>query len=252
MESLVDRISKVVAEVDVSGLAENTTLTSQLVFYDEDNNVIDQSRLANNLGNYGVNILVTLYKTRMVPIHVDTSLAEVKEGYSISAVKLAPEEIKIAGPDEVLDTVDSIEIPAEKFEGEMVDSRTDFTFDLAEYLPDGIQLADSMANSLIVTIAIERDGTKNFDLPIGSITVKNLDDDLRMNYSKTEDLEVHVRGAKESLNNLNIERMAVIDLKSYQKAGTYTVPVDIELPGGCYLEGEVKVEIVLEKKENGG
>lgn len=251
-ESLVDRISKVVAEVDVSGLAENTTLTSQLVFYDEDNNVIDQSRLANNLGNYGVNILVTLYKTRMVPIHVDTSLAEVKEGYSISAVKLVPEEIKIAGPDEVLDTVDSIEIPAEKFEGEMVDSRTDFTFDLAEYLPDGIQLADSMANSLIVTIAIERDGTKNFDLPIGSITVKNLDDDLRMNYSKTEDLEVHVRGAKESLNNLNIERMAVIDLKSYQKAGTYTVPVDIELPGGCYLEGEVKVEIVLEKKENGG
>lgn len=251
-ESLVDRISKVVAEVDVSGLGEDTVLASQLVFYDEDNNVIDQSRLANNLGNFGVNVAVTLYKTRKVPVHVDTSQVAVKEGFSISSVKLVPEEIEIAGPDDILNEVDSIEIPAEEFEGEMVDSRTDFTINLTEYLPEGIQLADSMANSMIVTVAIERNGTRNFELPIGSITVKNLDDDLRMSYGKTEDLEVHVKGSKESLDGLNIERMAVIDLKEYQKAGTYTVPVRIELPGDCSLEGEVTVEIILEKKENGG
>lgn len=251
-ETLVDRISKVVAEVDVSGLGEDTVLASQLVFYDEDNNLIDQSRLANNLGNFGVNVEVTLYKTRRVPVHVDTSLIAVKEGYSISSVRLAPEEIEIAGSDDVLNEIDSIEIPAEEFDGEEVNSRTDFTLNLAEYLPDGIQLADSMANSMIVTIAIERDGTRNFELPIGSITVKNLDDDLRMSYGKTDDLEVHVKGAKESLDGLNIERMAVIDLKEYQKAGTYTVPVQIELPEDCSLEGKVTVEIILEKKENGG
>lgn len=251
-ESLVDRISKVVAEVDVSGLGEDITLPSQLVFYDEDNNVIDQSRLANNLGNFGVNVAVTLYKTRRVPVHVDTSLIAVKEGYSISSVKLAPEEVEITGPDEALDAADSIEIPAEEFGGEIVNSRTDFTLDLTEYLPDGIQLADSMANSMIVTIAIERDGTKNFELPIGSITVKNLDDDLRMSYAETDDLEVHVKGTKESLDSLNIERIAGIDLKEYKKAGTYTVPVQIELPADCSLEGDVTVEIILEKKENGG
>lgn len=251
-ESLVDRISKVTAEVDVSGLGEDSILASQLMFYDEDNNMIDQSRLANNLGNFGVNVAVTLYKTRRVPVDVDTSKIVVKEGHSISSVKLAPEEIEIAGPDDILDEVDSIEIPAEEFEGQIVNSRTDFTLNLEEYLPNGIQLADSMANSMIVTIAIERNGTRNFELPIGSITVKNLDDDLRMSYRKTEDLEVHVRGAKESLEDLNIERMAVIDLKEYKKAGTYTVPVQIELPGDCSLEGIVTVEIILEKKENGG
>ena len=251
-ESLVNRISKVVAEVDVSGLGEDATLPSQLVFYDEDNNVIDQSRLANNLGNFGVNVAVTLYKTRMVPIHVDTSLIAVKEGYSISSVKLAPQEIEITGQDEALDAADSIEIPAEEFGGEIVNSRTVFTLDLTEYLPDGIQLADSMANSMIVTIAIERDGTKNFELPIGSITVINLDDDLRMSYAETDDLEVHVKGTKESLDSLNIERIAGIDLKGYKKAGTYTVPVQIELPADCSLEGDVTVEIILEKKENGG
>lgn len=251
-ESLVDRISKVTAEVDVSGLGEDSILASQLMFYDEDNNVIDQSRLANNLGNFGVNVVVTLYRTRRVPVHVDTSKIAVKEGYSISSVKLAPEEIEIAGPNDLLDEVDRIEIPAEEFEGQIVNSRTDFTLNLAEYLPNGIQLADSMANSMIVAIAIERNGTRNFELPIGSITVKNLDDGLRMSYGKTEDLEVHVRGAKESLDELNIERIAVIDLKEYEKAGTYTVPVQIELPKNCSLEGIVTVEIILEKKENGG
>ena len=181
-ESLVDRISKVTAEVDVSGLGEDSILASQLMFYDEDNNLIDQSRLANNLGNFGVNVAVTLYKTRRVPVDVDTSKIVVKEGHSISSVKLAPEEIEIAGPDDILDEVDSIEIPAEEFEEQIVNSRTDFTLNLEEYLPNGIQLADSMANSMIVTIAIERNGTRNFELPIGSITVKNLDDDLRMSY----------------------------------------------------------------------
>lgn len=251
-ESLVSKISKVVAEVDVSGLSADTELDSELILYDEDNNVIDQSRLANNLGNFGVKVSVTLYKTRTVPVHVDTSAIQVKEGYSIFSVKVTPDEIEIAGASDALEAVESIEIPAEEFGGEEIDSRTEYNIDLTEYLPEDIQLADSMVNTVIVTVALEKDGTRNFELPIGSITVKNLDDDLRMSYSKTDDLEVHVRGDEELLNDLDIEKIATIDLKEYTKAGTYTVPVQIELPEGCSQEGEVEVEIILEKKENGG
>lgn len=251
-ESLVSKISKVVTEVDVSGLAEDTVIGSELVLYDEDNNAIDQSRLANNLGNFGVNVAVTLYKTRTIPIYADTSGIEVREGYHIASVKLAPEEIEIAGPDEILNGIESIDIPAEELNREMIESRTELAVDLTEYLPQNIQLADSMANSVIITIALERDGTRNYELPIGSITVKNLDDNLRMSYSTTDNLEVHVKGEKEALEVLNIERIASINLKDYKKAGTYTVPVQIELPEGFSLEGVVEVSIILEKKENGG
>lgn len=251
-ESLVNKISKVVAEVDVSGLSKNTVLESELVLYDEDNNIIDQSRLANNLGNVGVSVEVTLYRTKTVPIHVDVSQVKVKEGYSIASVKLAPEEIEIAGPEGELDTIESVDVPAEELSGEEIDSRTDFTIDLTAYLPGDIRLADTMANTVIVTIALERDGTRNYELPIGSITVKNLDEDLRMSYGTTDNLEVHVRGSKDILDDLNIGQVASIDLKEYKKAGTYTVPVRIELPDGCSQEGEVEVEIILEKKENGG
>ena len=251
-KSLVEKISKVEAEVNVSGLSENTVLDSALVLYDENNNVIDQSRLANNLGNVGVSVSVTLYRTTTVPVEADTSEIEVKEGYSISNVKLAPEEIEIAGPEDALAKVKSIDIPAEEFSGEAIDSRTDYTIDISKYLPEDIELADSNASSVIITVTLEKDGTKNYELPVGSITVKNLDENLRMSYNKTDNLEVHVKGSKEQLDTLNIEQIAIIDLAEYTKAGTYKVPVQFKLPDGCTLTEDVEVELVLEEKDSGG
>lgn len=251
-KSLVEKISKVEAEVNVSGLSENTVLDSALVLYDENNNVIDQSRLANNLGNVGVSVSVTLYRTTTVPVKADTSEIEVKEGYSISNVKLAPEEIEIAGPEDALAKVKSIDIPAEEFSGEAIDSRTDYTIDISKYLPEDIELADSNASSVIITVTLEKDGTKNFELPVGSITVKNLGENLRMSYNKTDNLEVHVKGSKEQLDTLNIEQIAIIDLAEYAKAGTYKVPVQFKLPDGCTLTEDVEVELVLEEKDSGG
>ena len=251
-KSLVEKISKVEAEVNVSGLSENTVLDSALVLYDENNNVIDQSRLANNLGNVGVSVSVTLYRTTTVPVEVDTSEIEVKEGYSISNVKLAPEEIEIAGPEDALAKVKSIDISAEEFSGEAIDSRTDYTIDITKYLPEDIELADSNASSVIITVTLEKAGTKNFELPVGSITVKNLDENLRMSYNKTDNLEVHVKGSKDQLDALNIEQIATIDLAEYTKAGTYKVPVQFKLPDGCTLTEDVEVELVLEEKDSGG
>lgn len=251
-ESLVNKISKVVAEVDVSGLYQDAVLESSLVLYDENNDVIDQSRLANNLGNFGVNVHVTLYGTKTVPVHVNTSGLEISDGYSVSSIKLAPEELNITGPDADLDSVSSIEIPADEFSGKEISSRTEFTVDITRYLPENIELVDSKATSVVVIVSLEKDGTRNYQLPVGSITVKNLDNNLRMSYSKTDDLEVHVEGSKELLDALDIKQAATIDLEDYTEAGTYTVPVQITLPDGCTLAEDVTAEVVLEEKGNGG
>lgn len=247
-ESQVKKISKVTAEVDIAGLSENTTLEANLFFYDANGEEIDQSRLGNNLGNFGVKVEAILYKTKMVPITVDVSHVQVADGYSISAVKLTPDEIEVAGPKEILDQFDMIQIPASELYGEDVSGKTDFTVDMTNYLPTEIQLADDHANNVVVSVLVEKDGTKNYELPVGSIAVKNLDEDLRLTYQDTNDLEVHVKGSSEVLSKLNINKAASIDLEEYTKAGTYTVPVKFELPEGCVLETEISVEIVLEEK----
>ena len=48
-ESVIDRISKVVAEVNVSGLSADASIDASLTYYDEDNNEISAEQLANNL-----------------------------------------------------------------------------------------------------------------------------------------------------------------------------------------------------------
>ena len=104
----------------------------------------------------------------------------------------------------------------------------------------------------MITITVEKDGTRNLDLPVGSISVKNLDDSLKMSYAGTDDLEIHIRGPREVLENYEVDKKASIDLSELKMAGTYTVPVDIELPAGCTLENKVEVQVVLEKKEESG
>ena len=64
-KSVVDQIDRVEATVNVSGLSQNDVLASQLVLFDEEGDEIDQSLLANNLGDEGVSVSVKLYQTRV-------------------------------------------------------------------------------------------------------------------------------------------------------------------------------------------
>ena len=87
-KSVIDSISKVEASVSVSGLSEDVVTKSELVLYDSDNNVIDQSLLANNLGTEGVSVSVQVLETKSVKVEFDTSQITAADGYSVSDIKL--------------------------------------------------------------------------------------------------------------------------------------------------------------------
>ena len=98
-------------------------------------------------------------------------------------------------------------------------------------------------------ISVEKDGTKVFDVMPSAVIVNDLAEDLVLTYDQTEALEIHVRGPRETLNSLSLERKVSIDLSEYTEQGSYTVPVSVELPDDCALEADVRVKIELQKKE---
>lgn len=247
-ESVVERISKVVAEVDVSGMSQDACLESVLTLYDAENEAIDQSLLGNNLGKIGVSVNVELYRAKSVSVKVDTSLLTAAEGYSLAEITYSPKEIRIAATKEILASIEEISIPAEALEGDAISQKTERIIDITEYLPENVKLVDETGGSILVTISVEKDGTKNFNLPVGSISVKNLNSNLTMTYDVTDDVEIHVRGPKSVLNAYSIDGAATINLSEYKEEGTFTVPVEIELPKDCALESEVKVKITLTEK----
>lgn len=252
-ESVIDQISKVVAEVNVSGLSSDSSIDAVLTYYDEDNNEISAEQLANNLGTTGVKVNVILYHTARIPVTVDTSEVTAADGYSISEVTWTPEEIQLAGEKEVLDALEEIRIPADAIDITSISQRTEKTVDITPYLPEGTRLVDENGNNILVTARVAREGTKSFDIPVGSITVNNLDDALTVSgYGSGDDLEVHIGGPQEQLNSLELSDLAVsIDLKNCTEAGEYEVPVTITLPSDapdCTVETSVTVKVTLEKR----
>ncbi len=252
-ESVIDQISKVVAEVNVSGLSSDSSIDATLTYYDADNNEISAEQLANNLGTTGVKVNVTLYHTARIPVTVDTSGVTAADGYTISEVSWTPEEIQLAGEEDVLEALKEIRIPADAIDITSISQRTEKTVDITPYLPEETRLVDENGNNILVTARVAKEGTKSFDIPVGSITVNNLDDDLTISgYGSGDDLEVHIGGPQAQLDSLELGDLSVsIDLKSCTKAGEYEVPVTITLPSdasGCSVETSVTVKVTLEQR----
>ena len=247
-KSVIDSISRVVAEADVSGLSEDADIEARLTLYDRNNNVIDQTLLANNLGKEGVSVEVKLYQIENVPVKLDTSMITVAKGYKVSSVSVEPREVSVTGEESALAELDEIKIPAEELKLEDLTERTEQMVEIAPYLPEGVTLVEGTAESVIVTIQIEQPGVRNFEVSTGAITVNNLSEELEISYGTTVDLELQIRGPAETLAVFSTARKVSIDLKNYEAPGTYTVPVAVELPDGCSLVNNVSVNIILEKK----
>ena len=246
---IINNIAKVTAEANVSGLSEDETVEAKLVLYDANNNVIDQTLLANNLGKEGVSVEVELLQVKSVPLKVDTSEVSAAEGYKLGKITVEPQEVEVTGDKSTLAGISEINIAADALELEDLTQRTDRTIDISSYLPSGVSLAEENANKVVISIQVKQPGTKSFEISTGSIILENIADGLSINYGSTVDLEIQVKGPNDVLNLFSPAKKVSIDLKNYTEPGTYTVPVSVELPDGCTLVNEVNVEITLEKSK---
>ena len=246
---IINSISKVTAEADVSGLSEDETLEAKLVLYDSNNNVIDQTLLANNLGKEGVSVEVNLLQVKKVPVKIDTSEISAAEGYKLGAITVEPQEVSVTGEKSVLSGVSEISIPASALQMENLTQRTETTVDISSYLPNSVSLAEQNANKVVVSIPVQQPGAKSFEVSTSSIVVNNLSSNLDISYDSTVDLEIQIKGPSDVLNVFSPAKKVSIDLKEYTEPGTYVVPVSVELPEGCSLVNDVSVEIVLEKQK---
>lgn len=246
-ESLVNSIAKAVARVDVSGLSTDSNLPADLVFYDENENVIDQTQLSNNLGEEAVSVKVQVLSTKSVPLQVGVS-GEPAPGYSFTSVASEPDSVQVIGTEEELKNLSQITIPDSAVNMEGIAEKQEIVVDITNYLPDHVQLADETANNIVVTVMVEQDGTKTIELPQEAVEIKNLADDLKVSFENEADIELHFSGKQESLDVLDITNAVSIDMKNYKTPGSYDVPLTLDLPGGIDLLENVSVNVIVEKK----
>lgn len=248
--STIQKISKVVAKVDVTELSADTSMDTSLIFYDAADNIIDQTRLSSNVEQNGVTVDVKIWETKNINLNFDTSRIDVADGYLLSGIEVEPQIIEVAGSHEDLTAVTELDIPGEALQTEELSKTEEIVIDVTQYLPDGIVLADQSTNSVVVRIILEEQGTKSILLPVRSVQVLNAPENMELTYGPEQEIELKFVGRQEVLDTLSSEKIiAAIDLSSYTDEGTFDIPVTItELPDECTYLGGNSIQITLKKK----
>jgi len=246
-ESQVSSIDRVVARVDVTGMKETGDLPAELLLFDRDGNPISQTLLINNLDDNGIRVRVQILNKKMVRLEFGIH-GEVADGYRITDMTTEPSTIQVSGTDAALANLTQISIPSEAVDVTGAQDKIEKTVDILPYLPEGISLADANANLVVVTVLIDQIGARTIDLPVEAIQILNLSDRLTLSYEYDSSVSIQFTGTQEELDALDINNAVFLDLKDQRTAGTFELPVQIELSSGVSVLRIPNVRVTLTNK----
>lgn len=245
-ESIVSRISRVSAAINVDGVSSDVTDNVVPTLYDKDEKVIASDLLEMNQGF--VIIKAKILGTKSVPIHCQVS-GTPAEGYEYRGLEYAPETVLLKGEASLLNSINAINIPEDVINIDGMREDTDVDIDLNPYLAEvGLSLVDETANRVAVRVLIEEKETKEFTLPVERINVAGLKEDHELTYSGTS-VKISVRALKEDMDTLQTADInAALDV-SELAAGVHTLQLNVTLPSNKFeVVGDVNVQITIEDK----
>ena len=253
-ESLIDKIDRVMAEVNTTTMNEDTTITSRLIIYDKNQDTLDETEmnyLKFDIGQPVVDIHVDLWRVRgdiQLAVNYSGSPAP---GYQVGDVTITPSTISVAGTDEALAQLavegNTIEIPADAVVLEGQDSDVETRLTLSEYMPDDLVVANNVETA-IVNVSIIPEGSQEFRVATRDITIENLDDKLRLVFD-TDSVTVRVRETGGQINDLTADEISLsADMKD-RGAGDYEIQLEADLPDGYELLVPVKTLVHVSELE---
>lgn len=253
-ESLIDKIDRVMAEVNTTPMNEDTTITSRLIIYDKNQDALDETEmnyLKFDIGQPVVDIHVDLWRVRgdiQLAVNYSGSPAP---GYQVGDVTITPSTISVAGTDEALAQLavegNTIEIPADAVVLDGQDSDVETRLTLSEYMPDDLVVANNVETA-IVNVSIIPEGSQEFRVATRDITIENLDDKLRLVFD-TDSVTVRVRETGGQINDLTADEISLsADMKD-RGAGDYEIQLEADLPDGYELLVPVKTLVHVSELE---
>ena len=242
--SIVKKVDKVVATIDVDGMSSNLTDNVIPVLYDSDGNEVDTTQL--KLSNTTVTISAKILSVKEVPLVFSTTGTPYGE-YRVVEISSTPDTVKLKGASNVLNPFVSLEIPANVINVSGAKNDVKTTIDISEYLPDGVELVDSSAASVTVTVRIEAYASRTYHLPTSDIKVNSLPDGLNLSFDKAQ-VSVTISGLQDDLNKLNASELAASIDASQLSEGTHQVELSLKLDEDHYAYQPITVSVTVKAK----
>ncbi len=257
-QSLVRKIDKVVASVDASNLQENTTKQVGLEIIDKNQEKISESQM--NYLKYDTSVPKVYVSVGLWAIQNDVSIkggyvGKASDGYKVDKITFTPENISVAGSQEALEALTAegkvIRVPDETIDVTGKNSDFEVKVNIEKLLPDNIKLTKDTSDTVIASVSILPQDSKEYSVLTTNITGQNVAEGLQLVY-ETEKVQIRIRENGAQLDQLKESDIKVsVDL-SGRTEGTYLVPVKVSLPPGYDLVEQQNTTVKLVKPVKGG
>lgn len=244
--SVVSKINRVGASINVDGVSSDVSDSVIPVLYDENNVVIPPDLLEMNQS--AVTIRAQILATKSIPIQCQVS-GEPAAGYESRRVECAPETVLVKGKAAVLNGISVINIPADVVNVDGAADDIELTVDIAPYLEElGISLVDESTSQVAVTVIMERKEMRAVDFPSENIKITGLPSEYELTF-QADAVSMNIRALAEDMEKLEVNNIeALLDVTD-MTPGTYTRQLAITLPGEKYeLVGLVSIQFVIVDK----
>lgn len=249
-KSVLDKIKEVVLQVDVSGRSVDFTTTAVPVVYDMNGDEISSSKLSLRSEDNAVTVNVPILASKEMRIRV-TTVGETPEGYEILPANIAfqPENVRVAGTKEDLEKL-----------GYFLEVEVDVTgqigtieknIQISSVLDDtlsSLRVVDTQMVAVIVEVTpyVERE----LDIPVAKIELRNLADGFCVETMQPETVSVSLKCKTARAPLITVDYIKpYVDLSGFTE-GTYTLPLELELPSKVIWDGQGELEIVVKKQDS--
>ena len=259
-ESLLNRIGRITASVNVTRLHQDTTISAVLHVYDKleeefTETQMNRIQIMNSSGvlldSNQVTVKVILWEIRSgIPLSVGTT-GTPEAGYRIARMTTVPETVSLVGTPEGLAQISGGIVLTDAVSVAGANETVSAEVSLEDYLSqlgiENIRLVADADPTITVTVEIEKTGDRTVEVPLSNLQLMNKPDDRTLTYSPADVISVRIHSDTENVFSLSQDQIkGTLDLSPCQTAGSYEIPVQIELPDGYELVSEVQIMVTSE------
>ena len=235
--SAFSNLASVKANVDLSAVSDNSTVTAQLALYDGNNRTLAGTGLT--ISQDTVEVTVGLNQTKEISISIVGSSGIPADGYVVSKVDYTPKLLTISGSKNALANISTISIPSEELDITGASDSKVFEIAIEPYLPEGITISDGQSGTISVTIELEQLQTKSFSVNAKQFELINTNPEYEYELIDTT-LTLTLQALQADLDSFNPETLTgTIDVGGLEAGEYISVPVSLAVDSAYTVSQEL-------------
>jgi YbbR domain-containing protein len=245
--TVVSRISKAIAAINIDGMSQNLSDNVVPVLYDENGDEVDTTKLT--LSRTTVTVSAMILATKKVSINL-TAKGTPADGYALAGISSSASSVWIKGPTATINPITSIEIPSDVLDIGGASASLETMINITEYLPTGVALLDSSDATISIFVDIEAYETRVFEVSVDNITIEGLSAQNELSFPQGV-VYVSLTGLAVDLDSLDAQNLrGNVDVTALDP-GSHVVNVEVDVDESRFTVTSSRAQVNIDVKSGG-